>query len=95
MHESDRIAYVLARILKTKIIFNFDFWFLVFTFGQLGDVMLLTSILLSYVSSALSNFSIVFGHHSSKFNLNEICLLIVQLSYELQIRGNPVPRRIR
>ena len=44
-----------------------------------GDVMLLTS-LLSYVSSALSNFSIVFGHHSSKFNLNEISLSIVILS---------------
>jgi len=47
-------------------------------FGD-GDVMLLT-FLLSYVSSALSNFSIVFGHHSSKFNLNEISLSIVILS---------------
>ena len=40
---------------------------------------LLTS-LLSYVSLALSNFSIVFGYHSSKFNFNVICLSIVILS---------------
>ena len=73
MHE-----YFFDDFYSFNVLFLSFFLLAMICFGD-GDVMLLTY-LLSYVSSALSNFSIVFGHHSSKFNLNEISLSIVILS---------------
>jgi len=74
MHE-----YLFDDFYSLNVFFVSFFLLAKICFGD-EDFMLLTS-LLSYVSSALSNFSIVFGYHSSKFNFNVICLSIVILSW--------------